>query len=41
MLGMSVCYLILGGCFYNIEDIVERKKAESTPVEIKETKRQR
>ena len=35
MLGMSVCYLILGGCFYNIEDIVERKKAESTPVEIK------
>ena len=37
MLGMSVCYLILGGCFYNIEDIVERKKAESTPVEIKDT----
>ena len=36
MLGMSVCYLILGGCFYNIEDIVERKKAESTPVEIKD-----
>ena len=34
MLGMAACYLVLGGCFFIIEDNAVRQKAESITSEI-------
>ena len=36
MLGMSACYLVLGGCFFIIEDNAARLKAEFTTGEIRQ-----
>ena len=41
MMGMSACYLVLGGCFFIIEDNLRRSKAEFLTGEIRDLHRDR